>query len=219
MHFLQNATNYHNIIATKLHFIRFNFKRQLNFTNLFNVTVDFVTVWPTSNDVVECLTVLILCHVRLSFDFVPPVWCELELKNQSRRDVLWQTETKFEKPVQKVVGMIRAPVTRTEKSGISLKISRDDETFGRLQNWSCNSSRILTITREIENGFRISTASSCLSSGKYRWNSISRDWRWSTVHIFKLSSLYSVFSTALENFSNIARFPCITLWRQFCNFR
>jgi len=57
-----------------------NFKRQLNFANIFKATVDFANVWPTSKLVVECLTVLILFHVRLYFDFVSPVWCELELK-------------------------------------------------------------------------------------------------------------------------------------------
>jgi len=31
MHLQQNATNYHNIIALKMHFITFNFKWQLNF--------------------------------------------------------------------------------------------------------------------------------------------------------------------------------------------
>jgi len=45
----KNATNYHNIFTIKMHFITSNFKRQLNFTNIFNATVDFATVWPTSN--------------------------------------------------------------------------------------------------------------------------------------------------------------------------
>jgi len=70
----------------------------LNFANIFNATVDFATVRPTSKFVVECLTVLILFHVRLYFDFVSPVWCELVLKNLSRRDIV-ATEAKFGKPV------------------------------------------------------------------------------------------------------------------------
>jgi len=49
MHFQKNATNYHKIInTTKMLFRTFNVKRQLNFTNIFNATVDFATVWPTS---------------------------------------------------------------------------------------------------------------------------------------------------------------------------
>jgi len=48
MHFQKNATNYHNIITLKMHFITFHFKRQLDFTNIFNATVYFATVWPSS---------------------------------------------------------------------------------------------------------------------------------------------------------------------------
>jgi len=72
MLFWKNATHYHSIFTTKMHFITFNFKRQLHFTNIFNATVDFATVRPTSKFVVECLTLLSFCHARLSFDFVPP---------------------------------------------------------------------------------------------------------------------------------------------------
>jgi len=59
------------------------------------------------------------------------------------------------------------------ESGISLKISRAHELFRRSQNWPFDSSRILAITREVENGF--SANSSYLSSEKYRWSSISSD--------------------------------------------
>jgi len=86
----KNATNYHNSFTTKMHFITFNSKRQLNFTNIFNATVDFATVWPTSKFVVECLAVPVFYHTRLPFDFVPPFLCELELKKHSRRHILWQ---------------------------------------------------------------------------------------------------------------------------------
>jgi len=34
------------------------------------------------------------------------------------------------------------------------------ETFRRSLNWSCNSSKILAITREVENGFRTNASSS-----------------------------------------------------------
>jgi len=68
-----------------MHFI--NFKRQLNFTNIFNAAVDFATVWPTSKFVVEC-SVLIFYHAGPSFDFVPSFWCALELKKHSCRDIL-----------------------------------------------------------------------------------------------------------------------------------
>ena len=71
MLFQINATNYHNMITTKMHFITFNFERQLNFTNIFNATVDFAIVWPTSKVLVECLTGVISYHNELSFDFVP----------------------------------------------------------------------------------------------------------------------------------------------------
>jgi len=69
----KNATNYHNIFATKMHLITFNSKRQLSFANIFNVTVDFATVWPTSKFVVEYLAVPVFYQMRLSFDFVPPL--------------------------------------------------------------------------------------------------------------------------------------------------
>jgi len=45
MHFQKNKVSYHNIINTaKMLFLTFNFKRQLNITNIFNATVDFATV-------------------------------------------------------------------------------------------------------------------------------------------------------------------------------
>jgi len=53
-----------------MHFITFNYKRQFNFTNNLNATVDVPTVWPTSKLVVEYVTELISYHPRLSFDFV-----------------------------------------------------------------------------------------------------------------------------------------------------
>ena len=97
------------------------------------------------------------------------------------------TEAIFVKQVQTVVGMIYAKPIRTEKVGKypvlikysedhiigSWKISRAHKLFRRSQNWSSNSSRILAITREVENGF--CTNSSYLSSEKYCWNSISSD--------------------------------------------
>jgi len=49
-----------------MHFITSNFKRQLNSTNNVKAMVDFATVWRTSKFVVECLTVVISYHPRLS---------------------------------------------------------------------------------------------------------------------------------------------------------
>jgi len=70
MHFPRNSTNYHNIITTKMHFMTFNFQLQLNFTNNFNATVGFATVWPTSKFVVWCLTVLILQYIIFDFPLI-----------------------------------------------------------------------------------------------------------------------------------------------------
>jgi len=81
----------------------------------------------------------------------------------------------FVTPLQIVVVMIHAQHTRTEESDISRKVPRADESFRISQNWPYNSSRILAITRDVEKGFRISAASSSLSSRKYRWNSISKE--------------------------------------------
>ena len=144
-------------------------------------------------------------------------WRELELKNHSRRDVLWQTEAIFVKPALTVVGMIHAQLTKTEKMAFHENIMCS-WIIPKSQNWSCNSSAISAITREAEHGFRIRAASSSLNSRKYRWNSISRDWRWTVIDVFKLSSHSSVLSTTLDNFSKIATFSCITLRRQYCNF-
>ena len=86
-----------------MHFRTFNFKRQLNFTNIFNVTVDFATVWPaTSEFMVECLRLLFLCNARLSFDFLPPVWCELELQITLAEMYCGNGGSIFGKPVQTV---------------------------------------------------------------------------------------------------------------------
>jgi len=60
-------------------------------------------------------------------------------------------------------GSYSRAVHQNRESGISWKVSRADETFRRSQNWSCNSPRILVITREIENEFCKSATSSSLS--------------------------------------------------------
>jgi len=72
MHFQQNATNYHKIITTKMHLITFNFKRQLNSTNIFNATIDVRTVWTTWKFAVECSTVLMLQYIILD---IPLILC------------------------------------------------------------------------------------------------------------------------------------------------
>jgi len=64
----------------------------------------------------------------------------------------------------------------------------------------------LVIAREVEDGFRKNASSSFLSSDKYHWNTVSRDGRWSITDVFKFLASSSVFSTAFDNFSNIARF-------------
>ena len=120
MNFQKNATNYHNIITTNIHFLTFNFKRQLNFMNILNVTFDLATIWPTSDLMVECLTVLISYHPWLSFNLVPLFWCELELKRHSCRNIVGM-EAIFKKPNQTVVGMTHAQLTRTEKLDIHEK--------------------------------------------------------------------------------------------------
>jgi len=124
------------------------------FTNIFNATVDFSTVWPTSKFVVECLTVLSFYHARLSFDFVPPFWCELELKNHSRRDILWQRKQYSESQFRLLWIYDSRTVHQNRENGISWKISRAYELFRRSQSWTCTSLRILAKAREVENGFR-----------------------------------------------------------------
>ena len=83
-------------------------------------------------------------------------------------------------------------------------------------NWSCNSSGISIITKEIKNRFSTSAASSSLSSGKYRRNSISRDRRCSIVDVFGFHQVLRLFLQHLTilKHSNVS---CITLRRQFCN--
>ena len=55
------------MITPKMRFITFNFKRQENFTNMVNVTVDLATVLSTSKFVVEGCTMLISHHHRPKF--------------------------------------------------------------------------------------------------------------------------------------------------------
>jgi len=68
------------------------------------------------------------------------------------------------------------------------------------------SSRTLAIAREVENVFRKNASPSSLSSEKYHWNSISRDWRWSIIDVFKFLASSSVFSTTIDSFSSVATF-------------
>ena len=185
----KNATNYHNIFTIKMHFITSNFKRQLNFTNCFN----------------ECLAVPIFCHARLPFDFVPPFWCELERKKHFRRDILWHN---IRKASSDRCRYDSRTALQNQENGISWKLSRADETFPRTQNWSCTSSGILAIAREVENRFLIRASSSSLSSEKYYWNSISRHWRWS-IDAFEFLASSSIVSTTLDNFSSKATFVAL----------
>jgi len=52
-------------------FLTFNFRRQLNFTNIFNATVDFAAVRPASKLVLKCWSMLI-SHFILNF---PSISC------------------------------------------------------------------------------------------------------------------------------------------------
>ena len=88
-----------------MHFITFNFKQQLNFTNMFNET----------KFMVECLTVLIFYHARPSFDFVPPFWRELELKKTLLQRNIMAMKAIIRKPVQTDVDVIHVQLTRTKK--------------------------------------------------------------------------------------------------------
>ena len=139
-----------------MHFITFNFKRELNFTNIFNAMVDFATVWPTSKCTVECSTVLIFYHTRLSFDFVPPFWCKLELKKHSRRHR--GNDSHIRKASLDRCGYDSLTAHQNRENGISWKVSCADDSFPRSQNWSCTS-RLLAIAREVENEFRKNTSS------------------------------------------------------------
>jgi len=65
--------------------------------------------------------------------------------------------------------------------------------------------KLLAVTREVENWFR-ENASSPLSSDKYHWHSISRDWRWYIIDVFNFLESSSVFSTTFDNFSSVATF-------------
>ena len=62
---------------------------------------------------------------------------------------------------------------------------------------------ILSITREVGNGFRTSAVSPSLSSGKYRWDLISRDCRCS------ISSVMDVFKLSSSSASLNQTWPCL----------
>ena len=183
----------------------FNFKWKLNFTNIFNATVDFVTVWPTSKFVVECLRVLIFYHARLSFHFLSSFWCELELKKHSRKDILWQwrqySESQF-RPMWIWFTHI-SPEPRKWHFMKSIMCWWIIPKIAKLVPYLI---WILTKAREVENEFRKNASSSFLSSKKYHWNSISSDWKWFVIDFFKFLKSVSVFSTTLGNFSKIAMF-------------
>ena len=134
---------------------------------------------------------------------VPLFWRELELKNHSRRDILRQWKQYLESQFRSLW------IWFTHSSS-------EPRKWHFMKNIVCwwidhkigpgTSSRILAIAREVENGFRKHASSSSLSSEKYHWNPVSRDWRWSMIDVFKFLANSSVFSTTFDNFSNIARF-------------
>ena len=112
----------------------------------------------------------------------------------------------FGRPVQTVADMIHAHSSPEPRKWHFMKNVICWWMIPKIKNWSCTSSRILAIAREIENGCGTNAFSSSFCSGKYYWNSISRDWRWSITDVFKFLASSSVFSTTLDNFSSIATF-------------
>ena len=139
------------------------------------------------------------------FRFRASVWCLLELKNHFRRDIRGN-ENNVRKVSSDICGNDSRTAHQKRENGILWKILRDDEWFPRSKTWSCTSSRILAVAREVENGFRANASSSSSCSGKYHWNSISRDWRWFITDVFKFLASSSVFSTTLDNFSRIVTY-------------
>jgi len=134
--------------------------------NIFNAAFDFATAWPTLFGIAN----LASSSTFLQFGAFVFMWTRAE--NHSRRDILWQ-RMQYSKSTSDSCGNDSRTAHQNWESGISWKISRAHKLFRRSQNWSCNSSRILAISREVENGF--CKNSSYLSSEKYCWNSISSD--------------------------------------------
>jgi len=119
-----------------------------------------------------CLTLLISHHPRPFFNLEPSFSSEPELKT-TLVEIYCGNGSNIRKASSGSCGDDSRTAHQNWESGISWKISRAYKLFRRSQNWSCNSSRILAITREVEKGF--CTNSSYLSSEKYCWNSISSD--------------------------------------------
>jgi len=82
----KNATNYHNIFTTKMHFITFNSKRQLNFTNIFKCDGWRWLCNGMANIEIRgwVLGSASLLSYATTFWF-RPFWCELELKKHSHQ--------------------------------------------------------------------------------------------------------------------------------------
>jgi len=133
----------------KTHFKTFNFKRLLHFINIFNASVDFAAVWPTSKFVAECLTVLILYHPRLSFDFMPLFWMWTRAEKTLSQRCVAANGSNIQKASSDSCKNDSRTAHQNRESGISWKISRVNESFRRSQNWSCDSSRILAVSRLI----------------------------------------------------------------------
>jgi len=146
------------------------------------------------------------CSTILWFRASVLMWARAEKPNSCRDAVYCGNESNILKASSDCCGYDSRTVHQNRKNSISWKISCADESFRKSQNWSCTSSRILATVREVKNRFRKNASSSSLSSEKYHWNSISRDWRWSIIDVFKFLASSSVFSTTLDNFSNKQRF-------------
>ena len=127
---MQRTTTRLLLCTTKMHFITFNFKRQLNSMNIFDATFDLQPYFQL------CLTVL----KKIS-------------KSQIRQLWVWFTHSSLEPREWHFIKNITC-------SWIIPKITK--------LVLYCNSSRMLAITREVENGFR--TSSWYFSSEKCCWN-------------------------------------------------
>ena len=161
-----------------MHFIAFNFKWQLNHINIFNATVDFATVkakfeicgWAFDS------ANLMSCSIILWFRAF--VWCKLERKNHSCRDILWQRKQYLE-------GQFRPLWIWFMQS------SSEPRKWHFMKNIICwwmipkVKKLVLCFIKNIgysqrgRDRFRMNASSSSFCSGKYHWNSISRDWKWS----------------------------------------
>ena len=215
----KNATNYHNIFTIKMHFITSNFKRQLNFTNIFNATVDFATVWPTSNIrgwVLDSAN-LLSCSTTLWFRASVLMWTGAE-KN-TFAEIYCGTENIIRKASSDRCRYDSRTAHQNRENGISWKLSRADESFPRSQNWSCTSSGILA------NGYsqrgREQISYTCIFFF-FELREILLELNFNTLKVVYrclqiLSKFFSFFNNTWQ-FLKQSHVRCITSRNRFCNF-